>query len=361
MNESGEKDHWGALASHLGVQDRSEEAEAAPAEQSGLPSPAEIQPAEVVSEATTVVSQPARSTVWVKPERSSNAWDRLADNLGIQRPEPVISIPPAETVQSTDVVSPAPPAAESGWVTTEEKKEEVEPEWAESNLPVEEPPSPRPLEEERPDDQRSGRRRRKRRRRSRRSPPEATGGATSESEAEELETVGDDIDLEDRAEPSLAQEESSEDEGRRPRREGEKGRREQEPPRSKPMPSFSGFGAGILEPAAEEVAAEATSDLGRSAQSPPAEVDEAAAQEAALAEDDLEEAKQAIDEGEEGEEPRSGGGKDLHRAIPNWEQAVHFIIAKNMESRAKKPNGDRPRSHERRNRGNRSRPSERSS
>jgi len=37
------------------------------------------------------------------------------------------------------------------------------------------------------------------------------------------------------------------------------------------------------------------------------------------------------------------GDKNSHRAIPAWEEAIGYIVAVNMETRAKNPKGGQPR------------------
>ena len=44
-----------------------------------------------------------------------------------------------------------------------------------------------------------------------------------------------------------------------------------------------------------------------------------------------------------------------HRAIPTWEEAIKFVIAPNLEARAKHPNGGQQHRGSRRPRGDRSR------
>jgi hypothetical protein len=183
---------------------------------------------------------------------------------------------------------------------------------------------------------RGERRRRKRRRRGRR-PPEGRDDETAvpPGPREPFGSVLDTESVEPEPEAAEAAESSAEAPAaggepqapgrsrRRRRRRGDK-RREREPDKaaSDDLPREGGREASASEPSGTQPQRRAEADAGEPDEDPFADEHE--------------------EDSEDGEEK---GDKDGHRAIPNWQEAISYIVDKNLESRARRPDSGsfRPR------------------
>lgn len=348
MTDHEGQDHWGLLASNLGIEPHEQAAnspakDVAAAEKevsSETPvGPAPQDESALGVEAKAYVKKPPRSS------RTADDWARLASGLGVELP-PEESGSPA--VPETPVPVPEPaaePVVEKIPEQPSAEPEVVAEQWTESVIElmeesldstepgIQEPVTPQPTDERRPE-----RRRRRRRRRSRRPAEGQTAGARAEGPrkttvpergdaASEVEAASPEQHLEEEEFPgetaAQAPVEGEPQPGRSSRRRRRRGgdrRRDHE------RPDREGGAPAKVSPevAASEVSA-----------AKPSIVDERSTEEVTPAEPD--------DElGEEFDEDRTD--KDGHRAIPSWGEAVAYIVERNMEARARKPDSGSSRS-----------------
>jgi len=272
---------------------------------------------------TPVAETRGYATARPKVQRTADDWARLADVLGIEKPqEPPPPRPEQpEAAPPPELEKPAPLA--EAWTESVIELMDGSPE-----APV---PAAGPAAES---DFRGDRQRHKRHHRGRRPPEDQTAEAPPEGAPRDQFGAGLDIEP---AEPAAEPVESAADAGeaaavageeprspersrRRRRRHGEK-RRDREPDRPRPSE-------------VEAQGAPVASEPERTAQQPDAEEEP----------DSFESDDELADEHDEDSE-EAKGDKAGHRAIPNWQEAISYIIDKNMESRARRPDSgsSRPR------------------
>lgn len=354
MTDREGQDHWGLLASNLGIESREEAVkpptkDVAAAEKEAASSEAPVEPApqeEVVLgvEATAYVKKAPQAS------RTADDWARLASGLGIALP-PEESAPPA--VQETPAAAPVPmaePVVEKALDQPSAESEVVAEQWTESvielmeeSLESTEPGIQEPITPQASDERRPERRRRRRRRRSRRTAEGEAGAVRSEElqdttgsepgeAASDVEAASPEQRIEEEvfpgetaaAQPSVEGEPQPGRSRRRRRRRGGDRRRDRErPDREGGSPTKT---ESVMSP---EVA---TSEI--SAVEPPT-AGECSAEERTPAEPD-------DDLGEEFDEDRTD--KDGHRAIPSWDEAIAYMVDRNMEARARKPDSGSSRS-----------------
>ncbi len=363
MTERESQDHWGMLATNLGIEPH-EQAGVAPSEkQDSSPKPPSPEDVTEPPSPTSAASEPVaeeplgvevRAYVKKPPltQRTADDWARLATGLGIEVPpeepasvsptvKPQVKAEPIEEPMAEKAPEePAVPAegVAEGWTESviELMEETVETPEIGSEPPVASQPS---------DERRPGGRRRRRRRRSRR-PAEGEAAAArseegreptgpeseeefSEPEAEEMALPGETAaQAPDEGEPR------SDRPRRRRRRRGGDRRRDRERPgreqddtetkveRTASAEGFESEPSAVRSPAAEDRDAQALESL---------ESDEE------MGDEDLDELDKTDKEG--------------HRAIPSWEEAVSHIVGRNLEARARKPDGGSSRSRGGRGRG----------
>ena len=327
MTDQGKSDHWDLLVSNLGVEP--------PQEVDKLQAPQEEPPqAEVKAEPAREPEDPLGlfpKVSYTPPASRGRAtpqdWNRLASELGLEvPPEPKLPAP------ETPVREEPEPVAEVVVVERRETEEDAEePNHGEEIDELDLTQAAQPAKS--PEDTRSdreewgppsesaeeprGHRRRKRRRRSAR-PQAEVPGERLEPEAELAQDLVVSQEFEDaaraarRARPGRGSRVRSERRGISPRR---RRRRRRSSGRTRPAETARAESQGSDEgDEADEVAEE---------ELPP--------QEPSMVGEE--------DEDDESFDESSGGGSDksLHRAIPNWYEAVNIVIAANMDSRAKNP------------------------
>jgi len=381
MTDRGSTDHWGLLASNLGLEVTPKQGERPPADETPAEQPQiEEEPVQPVPEPEPpfVEVKPARPPAPPKVRRTADDWARLANALGIVPPEEPAAPVTADT--GTQVTGARGADAEAAHTAVPEPRVEMPAEvpapsreedygedeetsvgWTESVIELMEPGEASEagaLPQAPPDEPQRDRHRRKRRRRRSRRPDEA-GAAQTVREETIPEEAGADLDLalpEEAAEepgvagpaadasaPPLAASGEARDPGRprrrRRRRGGERRRERDDEPAGATPRDREPEGEGLrLEPlgaepgpAAEPGAEEAVSDG----------------------------AEDFEDEHEEGSDETSKADKEGHRAIPSWQEAISVIVDRNMEARARKPDaGGPPRSRGGRNRPGRGRRSD---
>ena len=344
MTDQDKADPWASLASELGIAPPVGRPEAEPQAIAPASSPAPT--------SSPVPAPPAPKAPPRKPPertRSTSDWDTLASELGLppeslpreqpapteaRREEPVAReeepAPRAEPVEP-EIREPSIFGEEAGGFAETVDLMEDTTEFTERAAETAESP---PETEE----QRLSRRRRKRRRRGRgTSRADATQPAAERSELdlpaapEEVpvaETAADEIAAGDAVANEGPGDEAGEEDRSGRRRSRRSGRRRKRRPE----------GAEVR----EEAAGESESDASEAR--PPRDF-RPEGSEFAPRDDADDYADEAGDEAGDDKEFRVG-----HRAIPTWDEAIGLIIAKNMESRAKRPNGGQARGHGNRDR-----------
>jgi len=343
MSEPEERDNWASLADLMGIQPLPPEEK--PKEQAAAPE------AEPVSESTPApVSPPPRRPE--VPRRSPVDWEQLAAELGVaSSPPPVTPEPVSEPVAASEPVAEASvPESDEPLVDLEaEEQARVRAEaWQSERVEVSAPVFLDAPEGEEPEvaeiveaaaageadaveqavvesgaqPERGERRRRRKKRRRRKSGESAVRseeGASVEFRGEGGESAPVDMgpaeqDLKEvlSGEPVAASEPPAEDAAEGERRDGRKRRRRR---RKKRSGEASAAGA-------EALAGESASEVTAAHEAVAAAHGEVAAELAAAREED-----------------EDSSGRLSHRAIPTWDQAIGLMIARNMEARAKHPNG----------------------
>ncbi len=340
-------DHWGSLASNLGAE--------VPAEPE---TPAAKPPAPPAPPPRPVAAAPKKPA----PPKPNADWSQLATNLGIEPSEPAPPAAPVSRPTPAAQVRPEPrpqqrverksrapeesAPVESGGFFAEEEAEVVQAEVSdvvegdvidgdaiegEVIEPSEEP------REEGEGDEPGGRKRRRRRRGGRRS--RRGREDRGETPADERDEAGREFDEEKPLVPpeldvdplaGIDTFESLDDEGEETSLEAgsdEAGDDEPRERKGRRRRRRRGSGRGREERAPREPAAEGD--------------EEPLADE--LAEDDDELAEVAAFGDEPGDEGAENNDKNSHRAIPSWDEAIGYIIAVNMETRAKNPKATHPR------------------
>lgn len=358
MTDRESQDHWGLLASDLGVEPR-EEAVSPPSKDVAAAEESSSEAA-VGSSSTDESALGVEAKAYVKKppqaSRTASDWTRLASGLGVELPAEEFASP-GELETPAVPAEPSPePVAEKAPEQPSAEPEVVAEQWTESvielmeeSLESAEPGIQEPVVREPTEERRPGRRRR-RRRRSRRPAEGEIAGASAEGPGEtrepvpgeavfELEAASPEQYLEEDGFPGEAAAEQSPVEGesqpgrskRRRRRRGGDRRRDRERPDREGRATAKADSAASPEGVASEMSA-----------GKPRIADEGNAEEAASAEPD--------DElGEEFDEDRTD--KDGHRAIPSWQEAVGHMVDRNMEARARKPDSGSSRSRGGRGRG----------
>lgn len=356
MSEPEKRDHWAALADSMGIQ---------PPPQEEKPVQPETEPV-AAQEPAPAFSPPPVARKVVAPRRAAADWGQLAAELGLAPPPPsppaavpVIKEPRVERAPAEPVIERAVAETDTSPVDLEAEEEaRVRAEAWQSELvevsdpvfldttdaeeghlePIETADQDDALaessetaaeqdEQTAPSEQRERRRRRKKRRRRRTgdgpartedASPLASESGASQSVAADAgpaeqyleEVLGGESAEETETESELQSGSSAEGE----RRDGRKRRRRRRKKRS----------VETAPDAAESQPAESDEPVdaeGETWNEPDAE------------HDDLEHDHDSDVEGEE------ASGRLSHRAIPTWDQAIGLIIARNMEARAKHPNG----------------------
>jgi hypothetical protein len=302
MTEPDRGDHWGELVDELGVTPPAE------SEQQTLPAQPSPEP------------RPARKKKEPRPapqgRQSSQDWSSLARSLGIDAPDEPVEIVPAETVHTIDLEADVPGESATEEVAFSEPagdelteseivfgEEEVEPivETAHETLGEDifasglfNETTAAPFEQDATADtgEESRKRRRKRRRRTRR--PERSAEEVAHQE-EPVELIEEALEESEgyMAEESVADTEAPKRSKSRRRRRSKKTDRE---PPGRPRV-----------------------DVGHEA--------------------DIDSATTADDDDDDDSEEDSDYVKEVHKGIPTWEEAVGLVIARNMESRSRHPNG----------------------
>jgi ribonuclease E len=322
------------------------------------------------------VPKPPRRPAEVR--RPSSDWDRLAEDLGVPvQPRPVQETPPSKPVRAEQ---PRLPAAEP--VAHFAAAEEAEVEEPETTAPAKRPslfegpgladaePTPSEMweseipelsdplfldapsaaavegeaeggadaaagreqseERERVDRKRGRRRRRGRRRGSR--PAEGTGDAQPSEAGQQAPSAGREGSESDDSESASSTEEegAAPGEGRTRRRRRHRGSDRHRKPEA----------AETAEPLAGPADAELA--LPPAFEGPDVEADEPLWDGGMTGE---------ADESDEDDDADDQVAKLSHRAIPTWEEAIKFVIAPNLEARAKHPNGGQQHRGGRRSRG----------
>lgn len=366
--------HWKSLATELGAE--------SPAAERPAPRPAPPPP---VKKAPS----PERT---VKPTRPGSNWQGLATELGVDPgtapaprpaapPPPRVPAPvtqesePAERQTAADAPRERPPERERrpergrrperdrrrGREERQERSPAPPTNWLADDdegldLPSEEPATPAPEGSAAQDDEPRRKRRRRRGRRGRgrgddaRGSERQSGGATSdeadsreagfeaelENESDEGDDSGEDLTIEESAATAEGAP-TSEEPRRRRRRRGGRSRRRRNDESREDAPRRGG---------------DRQPTEGRVPQpEEPADDDEPFG----LDEDDagdVEFAPAAAMRASAGDEHDEDGNEDAgdevaahaHKAIPSWQETIGFLVERNLESRAKNPVGDRPRS-----------------
>ena len=347
MTDQGKSDHWDLLVSNLGVEppqevDKSQAPQEEPSQAEGKAEPAR-EPENPLELFPKVSYTPPASRGRATPQD----WNRLAGELGLELPpEPETPAPESPVGEEPAREEPEPETVAEVIVVEHRTMEEhagephfgAEADYLDLTQIVQPAES---LEDNRPDreewepanesaEEARGHRRRKRRRRSAR-PQAEVPGERAEPEAE----LAPDVVVSQEFEDML---ELPEEPGQAGVGEAAPGGEESLPARRRRRRRRS---SGRTRPAETARAEPQGPDQGD-------EADEIADQElppqgpSATGEED---------EDDESFDESSGGRSDksLHRAIPNWYEAVNIVIAANMDSRAKNPD------RRQRGRGNRGR------
>jgi hypothetical protein len=366
MTDQSKPDPWASLASELGIEPPVGQPEAEPQVVA-----ADSSPAPELSSAPASAPIPALPPAKVPPRkppertRPASDWDTLANELGIppeslpreqpapppaRREEPVARqevpasrVEPVEPeFQEPEVLEPSIFGEEAGGFAETVDLMEDTIEFTERAADTADT-AESPAESE---EQRSSRRRRKRRRRGRGgSRTDAPQTATEQTDLalpaapEEVPaagTAGDEIATDEAVAREIPGDEAGDEERSGRRRSRRSGRRRKRRPE----------GAEPREKTAGQPEAEAGADDAR----PPREFRPERSEFAPR--DDADDADEANDDFADGAgddfADEAGDDKELrvgHRAIPTWDEAIGLIIAKNMESRAKRPNGGQARGH----------------
>lgn len=353
MSDSEKQDHWGALASDLGIEPPKEEVVVSP-----QPPPLDEgrslgHTEEDASASGPVVHEPmaeephvvrAEGYVGRPPQgqRSADEWARLATTLGIVPPEEPAA-PPAPEPEAV-----AKPSCRESALEPAQRAEGMAEAWTESVIELMEeseeagPPADQPQAAPAETDQRrSDRRRRKRRRRPRR-PSEGEADTPREmarsQRASESDSESDQPEDEMAELPGVAvtpqpvgQSMSRAERPKRGRRRRGERRRDRDQPKG---PGQDDLG----------VAPEGFESHQLTARPPSAADREAEQVETAQHGDEADEHDHDLDDLDK-------PGKDGHRAIPSWEEAISHIVSKNLEARARKPDSGHSRSRGGRGRG----------
>ena len=304
MTNQNKADHWGDLASILGAEVREEE----PVQdvQPGGETEPEAKDEPVCTPPTKTVAREER------PRRAPSDWDALASSLGLETP-------PEPAKESVEDLPPRPRDEEPESSTVSAEEQEVEPAPAVSMTELAETveslsdrvkTAPWGLEHE------------------------PTFRIAQEQEAEE---VSAEVDREEVADEPAAEEETPS------RAKSKRRRRRRSRPGDKAAVSESAEepAEAVAESQPEEAEAGETESEGRhrskrrrprrrrqKAESPDKTRPDA------MGDDDADDIFDQDDL-----ESDSGSGKAGHRSIPVWQEAISIIVEKNLESRAKKPDG----------------------
>jgi hypothetical protein len=351
MADERRSDHWAELASLLGAEhtpadEPSEEVPSQAEEEATYPGdetaarawqairPVEQEVQEVVESAaetvvdeTPPVAEPVvepRHLATPTPKRAASDWFKLAEALGVavpvEVPEPIAS--PSKELENTEVVESAwaddlpgePP--EVAYESVEGSADDVE---VVDVLPDGGQAGPEMVEsvdtesEEVQQEDRTGRRRRRKRRRRGRRPEGAEAGEMPMVEGYEIdvEAEPDDWSADVEREPDVAS-------------VAEEGEEEESPTRRRRRRRRKGSRRGRDEERRTDVEAE--------------EADEHDDLVAPVSDADYDEHDdRGHDEHEDDED--DDVDRSFHHGIPTWEEAVGYVVAVNMESRAKNPGG----------------------
>jgi hypothetical protein len=331
MADPNSSNHWDSLASDLGVEVANEEA-------------AKQQPATASSQPLPTPKPPRTSPR--APAPSAN-WDALASNLGLApAPEPVaptksaaVSPPPASTPPPAaakpdrrDV--PPPQTAEESPNFFDERFDFEEP--FDLLEPSEAAPPPAPAAETKEPVEQRPRKRHRRRRSGRESEHkdtrEPTAGDVAESpapqaapSADESATVSTIVAAEGIGVEDIKTESTEAAERHSKHRRSRRGRKKRPGDESKPRAAANAAGDDSDAEAVADEAVHARATTTRDEDTFRRDRDEPEEGVADEVDEDL----------SDGDRPARAG----FRGIPTWDEAVGLVIAKNMESRSKRPSG----------------------
>jgi hypothetical protein len=324
MSESKQSDHWDLLASVLGAQPQKEASDESV-----------FQTEEKAPQATEEIEennnpQPPVAEVAVEsdatPTRPISSWDALALELGIEvKPEPS---PPSAPIQT---YMPRQEEKKSA-IPTEQPREHARPapaEFAKNIEPLRTSDASLTVEPAEQSEKKSRhRRRRHRKSKDKDRHKEKTGKQSSESTAESavqdnmtpsevLIETSDKMDMEKQDYSEKYAKDGETGKQRSKRRRSHRGSRKRKKKGAETTPEKGMDMEGTASAGCEEPAA--STDISRSLG------------------DEVETAKRRDDD--DRQETKSG-----FRAIPTWEEAVGFMVAKNMESRPRRQGNAPPRS-----------------
>lgn len=312
MSDSKQSDHWDLLASTLGAEPQKRELGESIQAEEKIPDVADE--VEEKTDSRNFVAQPPSEPAVAHPVRSLSNWDALAMELGIEvKPEP----PPPPVPAQMPV---AKPVEKKSVVPAEKLREPVRPAAAEfgkdlmpfgisETLPAE--------DSEEPNEKKSRHRRRRHRK-----------GRDKDRPAAEIKKQHSDAIRESPASDDFMPSEIPAEMADRPGVEDEEDRDEVEAGERRLKHRRSRRGSHKQKNEGAESVRDKTSDMKKGG---PAEHTESVA---ATELNEICDKDEITDEEQDDEGQRSA--KSGFRAIPTWEEAVGFIVAKNMELHPKR-------------------------